>query len=246
MRIARRLVLTPLCNFHMMWRAHNRDYILQDHREKIYYLRALRDDYLKNCSPEQFALNGYTLMSNHGHVNGSVGPEPICYSDHMRRSHSRFGMGFNKRHHRLGKVAADRPKITASEDDASARRVMLYDLFNPVRAGIIPTPIHVKWRLFSTARYMAFGEENEFPAMITLPDWYLRLGDTPAARQRKFRQMLDKYAEEQGLRKDPKKARGHFVGSDSWVREMRRRIKDWLQEHGKNDFGTGLDPPDSS
>lgn len=236
--------MTPFCYFHMMWRAHNREFLLQDHREKLHYLRALRDDYLNNCTPEQFQLHGYSLMDNHGHINGSIGEDHIHYSDHMRRAHSRFGLGFNKRHDRLGKVAADRPKIKASEDERYARQVMLYDLFNPVRAGIIPTPIHIKWRLFSTARYMALGEENEFTCMITLPDWYLDLGDTPAARQRRFRQLLDEYAQRAGLKKDPKMARGNFVGGDGWVRQMRQRVKNWLRQHKQSLSNSGTDPPE--
>ncbi len=185
-------------------------------------------------------------MTNHNHTNGSVGEEPSLYSDHMRRAHSRFGMVFNKRHDRLGKVAHDRPKIKASQDETYAIQVMLYDLFNPVRAGIIPIPTHIKWRLFSTARYLAYGEKNEFTCMITLPDWYLRLGKTAAQRQRKFRQMMDDYALKKGLKRDPKKARGHFVGGEAWVRERRRLVGDWVRARKKQTDGTGADPPADS
>jgi REP element-mobilizing transposase RayT len=230
----------------MMWRAHNREFILQDHREKLRYLRALRDDYMKNCNPDQFVFNGYTMMSNHAHLNGSVGENHIPFSDHMRRAHSRFGLAFNKRHKRLGKVAHDRPKVKASQDEAYAIEVMLYDLFNPVRAKLIPTPTHVKWRQFSTARYLAFGEKNEFTCMITLPDWYLRLGKTATRRQRKFRQMLDQYAVEKGLRRDPKRVRGNFVGGDLWVQAMRRQVGEWIRERKKKNANSGTDPPDSS
>jgi len=246
MRIPRRLVLRPFSYFHMMWRAHNREFLLQDHREKLRYLRAVRDDYLKECSPDQFAIHGYTMMSNHGHLNGSIGEDYTPYSDHMRRAHSRFGQSFNRRHDRVGKVAQGRPKIKASQDEAYAIEVMLYDLFNPVRAKIIPTPTHVQWRLFSVARYLAFGEENEFTCMITLPDWYLRLGKTVAQRQKKFRQMLDQYAVDRGLKRDPKRARGHFVGGDLWVQAMRRLVGEWVRAHRKEDSGSGADPPSPS
>ena len=154
---------------------------------------------------------------------------------------SRFGLGFNKHHGHLGKVAHDRPKIKTSEDDAHATRVMLYDLFNPVRAGLIPTPTHEKWRLFSVARFLAFGEKNEFTCMLTLPDWYLRLGKTMRQRRRRFRQMLDHYAEERGLKKNPKKTVGHFVGGDQWVATQRRRLSAWLRAHKEE--ASGPDPP---
>lgn len=249
MRIPRNIVLLPFSYFHMMWRTHNREFLLADHKEKLRYLRAVRDDYLKNCKPEDFVLNGYTMMSNHAHLNGSIGPDHKPLSDHMRRAHSRFGLAFNKRHKRLGKVAHDRPKIKASQDEAYALEVMLYDLFNPVRAGIIPNPTHVKWRQFSTARYLAYGEKNEFTDMITLPDWYLALADTAEERQQKFRQILDRYAVQKGLKQDPRWSRGHFVGGDQWMQDARRRVNDWVRAHRKKTVkaaAAGPDPPDSS
>jgi hypothetical protein len=47
----------------MMWRAHNREFI----------------------NPRQFAYNGFTMMSNHAPINGSVGENHVPFSDHMRR-----------------------------------------------------------------------------------------------------------------------------------------------------------------
>ena len=226
MRTARKYVLRPYSYFHMMWRAHDREHIMQSHAEKLSYLRAVRDDYMKKCNPEHFKLHGYTMMSNHAHVNGQVNDDHKPYSNHMRRSHSRFGTGYNIRHHRLGEVIHDRPKTKASQEDAYAIQVMLYDHFNPVRAHLIPEPTHVKWKLFSSARYMAFGEENEFTCMITLPDWYLNLGKTPKQRQRKYRQMLEQFSIDKGYKPDPKKTKGHFIGGDLWVEAMRK----WVQE----------------
>lgn len=244
MRVPRHQVLKPYSFFHMMWRAHNREHIMQSHQEKLFYLRAVRDDYLKKCTTEQFEIQGYTLMSNHAHLNGDVGEDSTRFSDHMRRAHSRFGLGYNKRHDRIGKVAHDRPKIKASQEEAYAMQVMLYDHCNPVRANLIPNPTHILWRLFSTARYMAFGEENEFTCMITLPQWYLRLGKTAEQRQRKYRQMLDQYMIDKGLKPDPKKARGHFIGGDLWVEAMRLQLRDWMREKKKD--ATDDESPDTS
>jgi REP element-mobilizing transposase RayT len=243
MRVPRKLVLKPHSYFHMMWRAHNREYIMQSHAEKLRYLRAVRDDYLKNCNPEQFELHGYAVMSNHAHLNGQLNDDHKPYSEHMRRAHSRFGLGYNKRHHRLGKVAHDRPKIKSSQEEAYAIQVMLYDHFNPVRAHLIPDPTHVQWKLFSSARYLAYGEENEFTCMFTLPDWYLKLGKTPGQRQRKYRQMLDRFMIGQGFKPDPKKSKGNFIGGDLWVEAMKLQVRDWLRQRKK---GSSNEPPDTS
>ncbi|MBW2700643.1 MAG: hypothetical protein JRF33_07460, partial [Deltaproteobacteria bacterium] len=181
---------------------------------------------------------------NHGHLNGQIGEESTQLSDHMRRAHSRFGMGYNKRHKRIGKVAHDRPKIKSSQEEAYAMQVMLYDHFNPVRAKLIPNPTHIKWRLFSTARYMAFGEKNEFTCMITLPQWYMRLGKTDKQRQRKYRQMLDQFMIDKGFKPDPKKTRGHFIGGDLWVEAMRNQLRDLMRKKKKG--SSDDDPPDTS
>ena len=244
MRVPRRLVLEPYSYFHMMWRAHNRERIMSSHAEKLRYLRALRDDYLKNCSPEQFELHGYTMMSNHGHINGSVKEDHVPLSDHMRRAHSRFGLEYNKRHGRIGKVAHDRPKIKASRQDADAIRIMLYDHFNPVRAGLTKDPTDIRWKQLSTARWMAYGEENEFTCVFTLPPWYRKLGSTAKKRQRAYRKMLDEWALEKGYKRDPKLARGNFVGGDLWVAAMRRKVSQWFKERKKkNPSEAGPDPP---
>jgi len=234
MRLARHLVLKPYSFFHMQWRAHNREFIMQSHTEKLRYLRAVRDDYLKKCKSEPFKLHGYTLMSNHAHVNGQLNDDHKPYSDHMRRAHSRFGQAYNKRHHRLGKVAHDRPKIKASHEEAYAIQVMLYDHFNPVRAKLIPDPTHIKWRLFSSARYLAYGEKNEFTSMVTLPDWYLRLGKTAGQRRRRYRQMLDRFMIDKGFKPDPKKTSGNFIGGDLWVEAMRNQVREWLRDKQKS------------
>jgi REP element-mobilizing transposase RayT len=228
----------------MMWRAHNKEHILKSHHEKTAYLRAVRDDRLSKSKEDDFEIHGYTVMGNHVHINGAVGESYVPYSNHMRRSHSIFGLGYNKRHNRIGKVAHDRPKMKASRDESDAIGIMLYDHYNPVRAGIVPHATHVKYRLYSSARYMAFGEKNEFTNMVTLPSWYLALGKTPQQRQRRYRQMLDEYMIEKGMKQDPKKTVGYFIGSSLWVQAMRRQVRQWIKDRKKINGSASRDPPD--
>ena len=61
-------------------------------------------------------------------------------SDHMRRAHGVFGLKFNKRRGRLGKVAHDRPKTLVIQHDAAAMRCNFYIHTNPVRANIAKMP----------------------------------------------------------------------------------------------------------
>lgn len=203
---------------------------MQEHRDKHAYLQALRDDYVKNCSRDDFVINVYCLMSNHGHERDGIVNDLKAFSDHMRRAHGKFGLCYNKRHKRLGKVAHDRPKTIRLQDFEAQMYCDLYILANPVRAGIIKQPFDIKWKNFSTARFMAYGEQNRYTDMITLPDWYLMLGDTPEKRRRKFRRMMDEYLVGKGMKRDPRLSSGHFYGKESWLNEMQEKLRDKMHE----------------
>jgi REP element-mobilizing transposase RayT len=230
MRVPRAHIIGPGSSFHKIWRAHNREPLLQRHKDKHAYLQALHDDYIKNCSREDFVINVYTLMPNHGHEHDEIINSLKAFSDHMRRAHGKFGLCYNKRHKRLGKVAHDRPKTIRLQDLEAQMYCDLYILANPVRARIIKQPFDIKWKYFSTARYMAYGEKNRYTDMITLPNWYLMLGDTPEKRQRKFRRMMDEYLVEKGMKRNPKLSSGYFYGKESWLNEMQEKLRDKMHE----------------
>lgn len=225
MRIPRKFVLGCNSIFHKIWRAHNREFLLQSHDEKRRYLFFLRDDYLKHCQPSDFQLFGYCIMGNHVHETGKVSVDLQRFSNHMRRAHSRFGLSYNRRNNRLGRVAHDRPKTKQIENDETLMRCMFYIDCNPVRAGLITHPTDVRWKGLSSCRFYAKGERNEFTKMLTLPEWYLRFGKTPRQRQKKYCSLLNKYLEEAGLKHDPKMSRGHFSGGELWQSEMRKQLR---------------------
>jgi putative transposase len=148
----------------------------------------------------------------------------------MRRAHGRFGLRYNKRHDRLGKVAHDRPKTIRIQDERAESRVMLYLDCNPVRAGVVKKPTDIRLKNTSSCRYYAYGESSKFSDMLTPPEWYLKLGATPAQRQHKYRALLDKYLIENGLKRDPTISTGYFLGESQWVDEMRELLKTKTQK----------------
>jgi len=229
MRIPREHVLGPGDAFHMMWRCHNKERLLDSHAEKREYLKAVHNDYLAHCSSEDFLIHVYCAMSNHFHARKSIVENLSAYSEHMRRAHGRFGQAYNRRHERLGKVAHDRPKTLRIQDERAAMRVDFYILSNPIRAGLIRDPRDFRWKDLYPYRFYAYGEDNRFSDMLTLPDWYLDLGETPKLRQRRFRSLFDRYLVDQGLRPDPRMRTGHFIGADWWRLEMRRQLRQQLQ-----------------
>lgn len=242
MRVPREEILSRDCAFQMIWRCHDRQFLLQEHSEKHAYLKARFDDYMDNCSEDDFVMHGYVMMSNHGHETAGITGESKAYSDHMRRAHGLFGLHYNKRHSRLGKVAHSRPKTLQIQDDEKLKDSMFYHDCNPVRAGIVKHPTDILWKEFSSCRFYAYGEKNSYTDMLTMPEWYKKLGKTPKRRQHKYRSMLDRYLVQNGLKRDPKMSSGYFIGGELWVAEQRRRLSAALKKKAKD--SSGSDPPD--
>ena len=244
MRVPRKKTLTPGSDFHMIWRCHDRQFLLQNHSEKHAFLKGVLDDYTKKCSRNDFVIYGYSLLSNHGHNANGIVDNQTAYSDHMRRAHSKFGLMYNKRHNRLGKVACGRPKTLRVHTDEDLKNLMFYIDCNPVRAGITKTPTDIRWKDFSSCRFYCYGEKNSYSDMLTMPEWYKKLGKTARQRQRKYRSMLDKYMTEKGLKRDPTMSSGHFIGGELWVEEMRRKLSAALKKKSRKTSGS--DPPEST
>ncbi|MBN2494725.1 MAG: hypothetical protein JXR96_09065, partial [Deltaproteobacteria bacterium] len=179
----------------------------------------------------------------HGHSANEIRRSWRAYSDHMRRSHGIFGLMYNRRHDRIGKVAHDRPKTLRVEDDERLKKLMFYIDCNPVRAGITKSPTDIRWKDFSSCRFYCFGEKSAYSDMLTIPEWYKKLGKTARQRQRKYRSMLDRYMVRHGLKRDPAMSSGHFIGGELWVDEMRKRLSAALKRKAKKPSGS--DPPDS-
>ena len=205
----------------MFWRGHNKEHVLGEHASKITFLECVQNDYVQKRSKEEFVIHGYCVMGNHFHELSAITGSREAYSEHMRASHGRFGLIFNKRHKRLGKVAHDRPRTLVIENKEHEMRVLFYIDANPVRARLTKHPTDIKWREFSSCRFYAYGETGKHTQMLTPPDWYLALGDTPKKRQAAYRRLLDRYLREHRLIRDPKMTHGLFIGGALWIREKK-------------------------
>jgi hypothetical protein len=54
--------------------------------------------------------------------------------------------------------------------------------------------------------------------------------------------MLDKYLVKYGMKRDPTMSRGHFIGGELWVGEMRKQRYAAMKK--KSNKPSGTDPPD--
>ena len=136
------------------------------------------------------------------------------FSNLMRNHHSRYGMFFNKKHDRQGKVAYDRPKTCLIESDDYSMTAIFYIHANPLRANITKNAANYRW---STHKLYAFGTRDKINKHVKFPAWYMDLGKTPEERQKKYRKLFDAYLREYGLIKHDF-LDSYFYGSYSWNR----------------------------
>jgi putative transposase len=219
-RIPRNIIIAEGYQVHKIWRGHNREWNLETNDEKEAYFNHL-NEYLKKQSNE---LNAFCPMSNHSHEQYDIKNRQE-FSNLMRNHHSKYGMFFNRKHNRQGKVAYERPKTCLIESDDYSMTATFYIHANPVRANITKNAANYRW---STHRLYAFGTRDKINKYVKFPAWYMNLGKTPQERQRKYRKLFDAYLREYGLIKHDF-LNGYFYGSYGWVEAGKETIKEWIK-----------------
>ena len=223
--IPRNLIIEEGFQTHKIWRSHNKEWNLGTFDEKIAYL-----NYLNKLLPKQSnELNCYALMSNHSHEAYDI-QSLRQFSDLMRNHHSRYGMYFNKKHERHGKVAYQRPKTCLIESDEYSMKATFYIHANPVRAGITKNAANYKW---STHKLYAFGKRDNFTKFVRFPHWYMALGKTREQRQRTYRKLFDAYLREHGIIQQ-EFLNKNFYGSFLWIKGLSERVKEWTKSNTKD------------
>ena len=112
-------------------------------------------------------------------------------------------------------MAQDRPKTVVADDQEQLKRLMFYIDWNPVRAGMCKHPSEYR---FSSYRFYAHGEVNDWTRCLSLPKWYVELGDTDEVRQQRYRDECDRYYREGLLPTDEEADCGHAMGKPEFVK----------------------------
>jgi len=206
-------------------RGHNREPNIGTDDEKLVYL-----SYLNELLPKQSnELNCFALMPNHTHEEFDI-KDKIAFSNLMRDHHSRYGMFFNRKHNRRGKVAYQRPKTCLIEDNEYSMRATFYIHANPVRAGITKNASSYRW---STHRLYALGKREAFMIHVKFPKWYMDLGSTWEERRRKYRRLFDAYLRESGLISQ-RFLYNNFYGNSNWTMDHTETIAQWRKSKSKS------------
>lgn len=214
MRIPRSVQLHPNTGLvHKIWRCHNKEFLLASSKIKNMYLDCSLKALSKKNLENKISIFSICIMNNHCHKGVTYSDTSQSLSEYMRMAHTSFGMKFNKYHNRTGKVANERPKTPLIQDWHHAMQVQFYIEANPIRAGI-NTLGNLQYNSYSSYGFYAYGVTNKLSSLLTIPQWYLELGQTPKERQRKYRKLFALYIKENGIFKSTYASR--YIGTEAW------------------------------
>lgn len=217
---------------HMFLRCHNKEMYLEDSNIKKLYMSVFKDSLKINSTyKDKLSLNAFCIMDNHFHHLIEYRDGSHNLSKFMRRCNGVFGQRYNRLHHRSGKVAESRPKTSLIENIDNTMRVHMYIEANPIRAGKCSLKQLKQYKYCSFAFY-AYGIKNEFTEILTIPDWYIALGENPIQRQIKYRQLFEEYLKESELIKIDLMA--NFIGSKIWIINEIKRYRERIKKKYQN------------
>lgn len=239
MRQSREKILHPDSGeIHQYWKCHNSDYYLKDDSTKALYLTCLKKKIELPCFKERVTLSAYCVMDNHFHSGMSYYKGSRAVSKLMQKTHTSFCLRYNRINNRSGSVLNDRPKTPLIQDESHAIRAHLYIEANPVRAKKCSIN-ELKYYKFSTYRFYAFGIKDEFTSMITIPRWYINLGNSPSSRQRKYRRLFFEYIDDL-IRWFKRFSLEPFLGASHWVEKQKERLRPITDVNSKS-LGSSAD-----
>jgi hypothetical protein len=168
-------------------------------------------------------MHAYCVMGNHFHQLVSYQESSSFLSNYFRVAHTHFGMKYNSRNKRCGKVAQARPKTPLIENYEHQMRVHFYIEANPIRSKICKLE-NLRNFKYSSFGFYAFGLQDKYSKFLTPPDWYLSLGSTPKERQKKYRALFRRYVEKESS--ETSKYLDVFIGSQVWIIHQKKRVKE--------------------
>jgi putative transposase len=129
------------------------------------------------------SVHAYVLMTNHVHLLATA-DEPEGASLFMKNLAQRYAQHFNRTSHRSGPLWEGRFRSSPVDCERYLLACYRYIELNPVRAGMVSSPVDYPWSSFRTN---AMGTPSHF---LSPHSEYLRLGTTTGQRQAAYRGML--------------------------------------------------------
>lgn len=217
---------------HMFSRCHNKEMYFQPNQIKKLYMSIFKESLeVKSTYKDKVEINAFCIMDNHYHHLIQYRDGAHNLSNLMRRCNGVFGQRYNRLHQRSGKVAESRPKTSLIENIEHTMQVHMYIEANPIRAGKCNLK-QLKHYKYCSYGFYAHGIRNEFTSVLTIPEWYIALGDNEIQRQIRYRQLFENYLKESKLIK--MEIMSYFIGSSLWVAREVKRYRKEMKEKNQN------------
>lgn len=224
MRINRSLQLWPIqATVHLYWRCHNREHYLSDSNIKDLYMECIEESLEYKKQKENCKIHGFCVMGNHFHQSTSYRNGSDNLSKYMHYAHSLFGARYNRKKERSGKVVEDRPKTPLIQNEYHEMKVHFYIEANPIRAGF-RTLENLKNYGYSSYGFYAFGIRTRFTHFLTIPEWYISLGNTVRERQKKYRKLFIEYLNNTS-KNDSTLFKKVVIGDSLWINQFVIELK---------------------
>jgi len=248
MRLSRQLTLPGSGFFvHKIWRFHNCSFGLEGEDIRELFLKCVTYALNHRSVAGRVRVSAFCVMTNHAHQLIYTDGNSTWLSKFMQISLTRFARIYNDLKERSGAVGNGRAKtIEIQKSDSALMRAHMYIEANPVRARISEFE-NLKLYKGSSFRFYAFGDVDKLTRNLEIPEWYLLLGETPAARQAAYRSIFKAFLEESRTGKAlyEEMELGHFFGELIWVQEKLREVRNSIilaRNRTVGLFGSG--PPD--
>ena len=133
----------PGAVYHICVRGNARQIIFKDDYDCSRFLALLK----RYKQKFNFFLYAYVLMPNHIHLVVEISEEATI-SKIMQSLNTAYGHYFNSRHHRRGHLLQNRFFSNLIAKDNYLLEVTRYVHLNPLRAGLVKSPLSYKWSSF--------------------------------------------------------------------------------------------------
>ena len=206
----------PGALYHVTARGVQQGDIFLDDQDRLallkYLARALEEGHARALA--------YCLMDNHYHLVLQTSLSNL--SALMQRINSGFCQAVNRRHHCFGHLLEGRFKAVIVDRDNYLLEVCRYVDLNPVRAGLVESPL--QWRWSSYASHIGRAPALPWLATAALHDALAeRSAETDAQHREAQRNYKEWVAAGRGVRLWEESLRqGRYLGDEAFVERMTR------------------------
>jgi len=209
--------------YHVTSRGNQKEDIFFDDRDREKFLEILK----RTKDRYRYLLHAYCLMRNHYHL--LLETPQANLSQIMQNINTSYTVYINMRHRRFGHLFQGRFKAIVVDKESYLLQLSRYIHLNPVRSGIIDSPMNYKW-----SSYQDFFRKNK-GGLTETDDTLSYFSENKGAAIKKYREFVETEAIDDRSWLDEVKA-GVVLGREEFI----EGIKKLLGEKDKDDETSSL------